>query len=69
MKYHLGSTRPQDVGYNGWIKVLGLNFGLFPGWHYAQWNDAKKRWYHHSHCSVSFVLLWREEPDPNLREE
>lgn len=65
MKYHLPSTKPESIGYRGWIKVLGLNWGLFPGWHIAHWNEKKNAWYHHSTCRVSCVVLWREIPNPN----
>lgn len=65
MKYHLPTTKPNDIGYIGRLEVFGLNFGLIPGWHVAYWWELKKGWYHHSACRVSCVTMWREIADPN----
>ena len=39
------------------VKVLGLAYGIMPGWHVAYRFEGK--WYHHSHCRVTCVVAWR----------
>jgi hypothetical protein len=50
-----------------WVKVWGFNWGLFPGWHTAYYDENKQGWYHHQYSKVSPALIWKYVPNPNKK--